>query len=225
VIASPPASPTETDWVPIGRACQLLGVKPATLRQWTAEGRVRVYRTPGGHRRFSTAELTAMSAPQTAAENEPVAALIDRLRTRYRDLAGSHAVHEGWLGDLSPATRARFHELGDGVLENLRSYLAPSSHRARPRSLAMARQLGQGYAQLAQELPISIGQAVEAYLLFRRPLLDVLSRAISHEPQTRSQLARVMRDAERFMDEVLGGITSVDGGPTPRTEASGAHHD
>jgi len=186
---------------------------------------VRVYRTPGGHRRFSAAELVAMSAPQTDTDDEPVAALIDRLRARYRDLAGSHAVHEGWLADLSPATRARFHELGDGVLESLRSYLAPTSHRARPRSLAMARQLGQGYARLAQEVPISIGQAVEAYLLFRRPLLDVLARAIGREPQTRTQLARIMRDAERFMDEVLVGITSTDGAQSPRAEASGAHHD
>jgi hypothetical protein len=88
----------------------------------------------------------------------------------------------------------------------------------------MARQHGQGYARLAQEVPISIGQAVEAYLLFRRPLLDVLARAITHEPQTRSQLARIMRDAERFMDEVLVGITSADGGQPPRAEATGAHY-
>jgi excisionase family DNA binding protein len=221
VIATPPASQPETDWVSIGRACQILGVKPATLRQWTAEGRVQVYRTPGGHRRFSSAELIALSAPRAAKAEEPVVQLLDRLRTRYRDLAGSPAAREGWLADLTPAIRSRFHLLGDGVLESLGSYLAPASHRARPRALAAARQLGQGYAALAQELSISLGQAIEAYLMFRRPLLDVLARAISHEPQTRSQLARIMRDAERFMDEVLVGITSPDRAPTAVVEPSG----
>src|SRR5581483_2188041 len=43
--------------VGIGRACEILGVNPATLRQWTDEGKVSAYVTPGGHRRYDERRL------------------------------------------------------------------------------------------------------------------------------------------------------------------------
>ena len=52
---------------------------------------------------------------------------------------------------------------------------------------------------------------MEAYLLFRRPLLDVLSRGLAGQRGSTFHLGRIMRDAERFMDEVLVGIASADG--------------
>ena len=39
-------------WLSLGPASRLLGVDPDTLRRWADEGRVTVYTTPGGHRRF-----------------------------------------------------------------------------------------------------------------------------------------------------------------------------
>lgn len=52
---------SSSDWVSIGRAASLLGVNPATLRHWTTLGKLHAYRTPGGHRRYSAAELTAFA--------------------------------------------------------------------------------------------------------------------------------------------------------------------
>ncbi len=44
---------------------------------------------------------------------------------------------------------------------------------------------------------------------FRRPLLDVLAHALAAHPTLGGQLGRLMRDAERFMDEVLAGLTGA----------------
>ncbi len=44
-------------WLPLGRASKLVGVDPDTLRRWADEGRVEVYLTPGGHRRFQRRSL------------------------------------------------------------------------------------------------------------------------------------------------------------------------
>lgn len=41
----------------VGQAAAYLGVSPASLRKWSDQGLVPVYRTPGGQRRFSTADL------------------------------------------------------------------------------------------------------------------------------------------------------------------------
>jgi excisionase family DNA binding protein len=39
------------------QAAQYLGVSLATIRRWTDAGHVSCYRTPGGQRRFSRAQL------------------------------------------------------------------------------------------------------------------------------------------------------------------------
>ncbi|MFX0090357.1 MAG: IS607 family transposase [Candidatus Hodarchaeota archaeon] len=44
-------------YVAIGEASKLLGVCIKTLRRWDKGGKIRCYRTPGGHRRFAIIEI------------------------------------------------------------------------------------------------------------------------------------------------------------------------
>ena len=41
----------------VGRAASYLGVSAASLRKWSNDGLVPVYRTPGGQRRFAVEDL------------------------------------------------------------------------------------------------------------------------------------------------------------------------
>ena len=43
--------------VGVGDAATYLGVSPASLRRWSDQGLLRVYRTPGGQRRYSVGDL------------------------------------------------------------------------------------------------------------------------------------------------------------------------
>ena len=42
-------------------ACRLLDVSDTTLRQWADAGHLRVYRTPGGHRRFLRHDVESLT--------------------------------------------------------------------------------------------------------------------------------------------------------------------
>lgn len=44
-------------FLPVGEAAAYLGVSAASLRTWSDQGLVPVYRTPGGQRRFAVSEL------------------------------------------------------------------------------------------------------------------------------------------------------------------------
>ena len=44
-------------WLTLKEACDFLGVHYTTLRSWADKGEISVFRTPGGHRRFSLADL------------------------------------------------------------------------------------------------------------------------------------------------------------------------
>jgi excisionase family DNA binding protein len=41
----------------VGQAAEYLGVSPASLRNWSDQGRLPVYRTPGGQRRYRMSDL------------------------------------------------------------------------------------------------------------------------------------------------------------------------
>ena len=41
----------------ISEASRILGVSEAALRQWTDEGKIKAFITPGGHRRYSQVDL------------------------------------------------------------------------------------------------------------------------------------------------------------------------
>ncbi len=47
-------------WLTIHEACAFLGVDQSTLRRWSDTGKVPVFRTPGGHRRYAEADLRAL---------------------------------------------------------------------------------------------------------------------------------------------------------------------
>lgn len=46
------------DLLTIKEAAQFLGVSPKTLRRWEKAGKIKSYRTQGGHRRFKVEELS-----------------------------------------------------------------------------------------------------------------------------------------------------------------------
>lgn len=196
-----------SEWVSIGRAAELLGVTPATLRQWTSLGTLHAYRTPGGHRRFSATEIASLAEPTADGERPHITAeLMERLRQRYHGAAQSAASHERWISELDDAARSRFHGLGESLLACLSEYVTAPAPAARRAALRNARNIGEQYGALCGAAGLDTKAAIDAYVLFRRPLLDVLGRIITAHPAQSIELSRIMRDAETFMDEVLGSI-------------------
>ncbi len=49
--------PDEARLLNVGRAAAYLGVSAASLRKWSNDGLLPVYRTPGGQRRYSVEDL------------------------------------------------------------------------------------------------------------------------------------------------------------------------
>ncbi|HSS79834.1 MAG TPA: response regulator [Gaiellaceae bacterium] len=99
------ASPGESDWLTLGRAARYLGVAQSTIRKWSDSGRVRAFKTPGGHRRYRRADLDDFlegSAPES--RSGPVVLIVDddeRLREYVRvnlEMEG-YTIHEAASAD------------------------------------------------------------------------------------------------------------------------------
>ena len=83
-----PEATQEPEWLTLGQAARYLGVAQSTIRKWSDSGRVRVYKTPGRHRRYRRGDLDAFlerSGPE--ARRGPVVLIVDdddRLREYVR---------------------------------------------------------------------------------------------------------------------------------------------
>lgn len=56
-----PTSPQDLDdWLTAREVAEMFKVQIGTVRNWDRAGRLTAVRTPGGHRRFSRAEVNAL---------------------------------------------------------------------------------------------------------------------------------------------------------------------
>jgi molybdopterin-binding protein len=74
-----PAKPTDAA-VRVGEAADLLGVSVDTLRRWTASGRLRVRRSPGGQRLVSIADIRRLQDERRQTRKRAVVAQSARNR-------------------------------------------------------------------------------------------------------------------------------------------------
>lgn len=198
----------EKQWLSLGDAASILGVHKSTLRLWADAGRVRCFRTPGGHRRFLKEDIYALrtrggpSSPgaEGARPEEALRRLQRRLRRRARTLAG-------WMATLEEGHRQRLRALGRRLVEAITTYL---ERRRRPRFLReTVREVGQEYGRLLARLGFSLQEAVRTFLLFRNSMLDGVDRALQAQGGPGLADPAVRHQARDLTDEALLAMISA----------------
>src|SRR4051794_24845307 len=82
-VQSEQPAPEEGRWLSIDAACKLLGVDQSTLRRWSDSGKIPVFRTPGGHRRYSEDDLRALVRGEQRRRRVSRSALTTRSMSAY----------------------------------------------------------------------------------------------------------------------------------------------
>jgi excisionase family DNA binding protein len=146
-------------WLSLNVAARRLNVHPATLREWADRGRIRTYRTPGGHRRFNGDDVDAL-----ATEAAPQLALFMSLLVGQARLATADGqlANESWYSRFDDAAKERQRELGHDLMRLLVAYLGDTDEEWTSDLQA----LGDRYAQLARDVGLSLGDAMRAFHLF-----------------------------------------------------------
>ncbi len=199
------------DWVGLGEASRLLGVAPATLRRWSDDGRISVFTTPGGHRRFRRSTLNRILAESPADRPQLARAGMTavRLRRAYRRGAREAARSLPWLVTLSAEQREWFRTHGRRLAETLLAHLDAADRAQAHHQLAEATAEAAGYGRMASALGLSLGQTVEGFLEFRRPFLTELSRVASRRGFDTTATTELIGHAERAMDRLLVALMAA----------------
>jgi len=181
--------PGAPQWLSLQEASVRLDVHPATLRQWADRGRLRSYRTPGGHRRFLQEDVQALVGAGSTPELD---LLLTATVGRARLEAGGRLAEQGWYAELDEAARQRHRLLGRELVRLL------VEHLRQPGDLEAARAIGREYGQISKQGGLSVGEAMRAFLAFDDMLLASVDQVAALQPQ-----ADLHRHVFAFAGEVL----------------------
>lgn len=196
---------TDHDWVGLSEASRLLGVSPATLRRWSDAGRLRVFTTPGGHRRFSRATLERLlPADRSRRPSLGGAGLTPtRLARTYRRASRDAAPELPWVLTLSEDQRILFRERGQVLAASLLQHLDATQPEAAAHHLKAASVTAAEYGRAAATLGLSLSQTVEGFLRFRAPFHHELAVAGRRRGFDTAETTDLLETAERAMDRLL----------------------
>ena len=192
-------------WMSLGEVCSLLEVNETTLRQWADSGRIRCYRTPGGHRRFSAEAVRSL----IARGNEPAGngreprwtdTAIQRVRRR---LKSNQTASQHWYQSMDETTRSRMRLLGRRLLSIAADY--STQHRMRADLVEEARLIGEEYGAEMTRQGTSLRDALEAFVFFRTFLLE---NVLGNDYAASGGSSQLWRSVNLLADQMLLSLAS-----------------
>jgi excisionase family DNA binding protein len=198
-------------WLGLTEASRLLGVSPATVRRWSDAGRLRVFTTPGGHRRFSRAALERL-LPADRSRRPAITAgglSVSQLARTYRQARREAGQELPWVLSLTQEQRVLFRERGHVLAATLLQYLDAIHPEAAVQHLEQATRSAREYGTVASGLGLSLSQTVEGFLRFRAPFHHELAVAARRRGFDAMETADLLETAERAMDRLL--VATMDG--------------
>lgn len=225
-----PAGGARGRWLSINEACRFLGVDQSTLRRWSDAGKVPVFRTPGGHRRYAEDDLRAMVGDGPRRQERPRVtrqALTDRTLLAYEDEYLRAARERRWFKAYSPSTQEEHRRLGRRLVDLAMRYASVLDERDRSSYLSEGQQIGGHYGRGSARVGLDAAETVEAFLYFRYPVMRAVMGLIEDEGLAAKRAARVFVEIGFFMDQVLLATVrahQADGSfPAPSPSAGESH--
>ena len=162
----------QAQWLSLGAACRLLNANQATLRQWADNGYLRVYRTPGGHRRFLTSDILALTNGTSLNVDSDRADAMEgsALRRIRRRLSGEAVARQAWYQSVEEEGRVRMRLFGRRLLSLL--VQDPAMRRRRQEAMSESHMLGGEYGTEMADRGVSLKDTLEAFVFFRSMVLD-----------------------------------------------------
>ncbi len=193
-------------WLSIHDACRLLGVDQSTLRRWSDSGKVPVFRTPGGHRRYSEAALQAMvgnGSRRFERKKDTARQLADQSRSGFVDEFWRTARERRWYRAYSPSQLEDLGRLGRRLIDLALRYAQAAAGPERFSLLDEGRQIGAQYGRVGSMAGLSSAEAVEAFLYFRTPVVHSLSSMTEGGRMGSGAMLQITSEVNAYLDQVL----------------------
>jgi excisionase family DNA binding protein len=194
-----------SEWISLRHAAEILGVHPATVRNWADNGDITSRRTPGGHRRFRKSDLLQYAQSQGELQPVEVQVIIQNALGHTRMQVSDGTLHRAaWYEAMSEHTRENLRHQGRAVLEEMRSYMATGGPDT---GLAKAISLGKDYAALLSSDGLTLPDAVRGFFYFSDFVTNsVLTWSEITPPRNASEWSNLLRQVNNFIHAMLLSI-------------------
>ena len=199
---------TQEHFLSIGEASQLLGVSEASLRQWTDEGRIKAFITPGGHRRYASDELKKFvsSHPKMLGIKDLVVELEDTAKL-LRDTSRTSLNATSWYNKLHEESREHMAHLGRQLLNLIIKYITEPAKREE--TVQLTRNTGHDLGETLAKLELPLTDSVEAFLLHRDPIMNAVTHLMKKREAFTGRVVEAIPMVAHVMDEALVALVAA----------------
>ena len=186
----------------ISEASQLLGVSETALRQWTDEGNIKAFITPGGHRRYDRAELKKLlnSQQKTLGIKDLVIQLEDSADS-LREVSMASIGATSWYGKLGKDDKEKLAFLGRQSLKMVIKYIHEPSKREE--TITQAHDVGSEMGEMLAKLGVPLADSVEIFLMHRAPIIKTVTHMMKKREVYTERVIDTIPLVTRTMDEAL----------------------
>lgn len=208
VVPSETKVTTKPQWLTLKEASDFLGVHFTTLRSWADKGEIQVFRTPGGHRRFSSADLRRflderVDRPDPADQNSVIENAIQRVHQEMARLSQGSTEVMPWYYALDDDATVIRRNRGQRLFALALSFVMKPTQR--DRILGEGRRLGFEYGSEAHSNKVNLVESGRAVRFFRNQLVQAV-RAEETPELLNADDIRIQQQIDLFLDEVLYAV-------------------
>ena len=194
--------------ISISEASNLLGISEVTLRQWTDEGKIKAFITPGGHRRYSKEELKKFmnSSQKVLGVRELVIGLEESIHL-HREIDKANISSTSWYNELDKQSQKHLAELGRHILDLIIRYINEPSKREE--LIKLARNAGHDFGEVLAKSDLPLTDSVEAFILHREPLMQVTTHLMRKRGALNRRVVEAIPMVTQVMDEALMSLVAA----------------
>ena len=192
----------------ISEASQLLGVSEGALRQWTDEGKIKAFITPGGHRRYDRAELKKFVSSQPRMLGvKDLAIELEETARQHREIARASLESTAWYNKLKGESQAHLADLGRQMLNLIIKYITEPSHREE--TIQLIRNVGHEHGEMLAKLGLLLTDAVETFILHRNPMMNAVTHLMKKREAYTGRVLEAIPLVAHVLDEALVALVAA----------------
>lgn len=217
-------SEDQKQWLSLSEASVLLGIHPTTLRRWADSGSFPCLRTPGGHRRFRTADVAAWTqGTRTMSIALPQSDTLVQSAVGYtrQEMARKQVSQESWYTAFGrEQDRQQMRDTGRRLFGLAIQYM--SRTREHEPVLQEGRRIGEFYGRECAEHSVGLVDTARALFFFRESLLQAASSGQAIPGQYDAEEVGIRQQLRYFMDEVMYACLASYEGTCPHLLLAGS---
>jgi excisionase family DNA binding protein len=192
----------EESLLSISEASQLIGVSETTLRQWTDEGKIKAFITPGGHRRYYRLDLKRFIGSHSKAIGmKDLAFELEDTARILRETPKASLSATPWYSNLDEKTKTYLAHLGRQLLDLIIKYITVPARREDTAKLI--RETGNNLGDTLAKLELPLTDSVEAFLLHRDPIMNAVAHLIKKREAYAGRVVVAIPMVAHALDEAL----------------------